>query len=273
MLSVLYEDKDILAVIKPAGIESQSARGFARDMVSEIRRYLAAPLGNPQNIHKLATKSSTRPNRAQPPYVGVIHRLDRPVSGIMVYAKNRTAAGALSTLMQQGKMEKWYKAVVCGKPVDNQGTYVDYLRQIQGENRSEIVDKSAEGSRRAELKYRVAAQTERQEEGEKIYSLVEIRLLTGRHHQIRVQFSSRGIPLYGDEKYGTVALCAGSEKTSVLPHPFPPHKPTPLALCAFRLVFPHPVTGKRLEFQMEPSGGAFDWFKTAESESLGTETV
>lgn len=117
MLSVLYEDKDILAVIKPAGIESQSARGFARDMVSEIRRYLAAPLGNPQNIHKLATKSSTRPNRAQPPYVGVIHRLDRPVPGIMVYAKNRTAAGALSTLMQQGKMEngirQWY-VETCG---------------------------------------------------------------------------------------------------------------------------------------------------------------
>lgn len=273
MLSVLYEDKDILAVIKPAGIEAQSARGFARDMVSEIRRYLAAPPGNPQNIHKLATKPSTRPNHTQPPYVGVIHRLDRPVSGIMVYAKNRTAAGALSTLMQQGKMEKWYRAVVCGRPVDNQGTYVDYLRQIQGENRSEIVDKSAEGSRRAELKYRVAAHTEREEDGKKIYSLVEIRLLTGRHHQIRVQFSSRGTPLYGDEKYGTGSLCASSEKTSVRPHPFPPQKPVPLALCAFRLAFPHPVTGKRLEFQMEPSGGAFDWFKTAESESLGTKPV
>lgn len=273
MLSVLYEDSDILVAVKPAGVESQSARGFAKDMVSEIRRYLTIQARNPQNIHKLTTLSSKGQGKNQPPYVGVIHRLDRPVSGIMVYARNQKAAASLSSLMQQGKMEKWYKAVVCGKPVDNQGTYVDYLRQIQGENRSEIVDKSAEGSRRAELKYRVAAQTERQEEGEKIYSLVEIRLLTGRHHQIRVQFSSRGIPLYGDEKYGTVSLCAGSEKTSVLPHPFPPHKPTPLALCAFRLVFPHPVTGKRLEFQMEPSGGAFDWFKTAESESLGTETV
>ena len=247
MLSVLYEDKDILAVIKPAGIESQSARGFARDMVSEIRRYLAAPLGNPQNIHKLATKSSTRPNRAQPPYVGVIHRLDRPVPGIMVYAKNRTAAGALSTLMQQGKMEKWYKAVVCGKPVDNQGTYVDYLRQIQGENRSEIVDKSAEGSRRAELKYRVAAQTERQEEGEKIYSLVEIRLLTGRHHQIRVQFSGHGTPLLGDLKYNPAGPKVAGQRN--------------VALCAWKLAFTHPGNKKKMEFTVKPQGTIFNKFK------------
>ena len=247
MLSVLYEDSDILVAVKPAGVESQSARGFAKDMVSEIRRYLTIQARNPQNIHKLTTLSSKGQGKNQPPYVGVIHRLDRPVSGIMVYARNQKAAASLSSLMQQGKMEKWYKAVVCGKPVDNHGVYVDYLRQNQGENRSEIVDKSAAGSKRAELSYTAEASTERCDAGEsREYSLVRIRLITGRHHQIRVQFSGHGTPLYGDDKYG--------EKTA-------PGQPDLLALCAFRLSFPHPVTGKWMEFEMEPSGGAFEWFK------------
>ena len=203
MLNVLYEDRDLIVVWKPVGLESQSSRGFGADMVSEIRRH----------IHKFSPKSGE-------PYVGVIHRLDRPVSGIMVYARNQKAAASLSSLMQQGKMEKWYKAVVCGKPVDNHGVYVDYLRQNQGENRSEIVDKSAAGSKRAELSYTAEASTERCDAGEsREYSLVRIRLLTGRHHQIRVQFSGHGTPLYGDDKYG--------EKTA-------PGQPDLLALCAFR---------------------------------------
>lgn len=107
------------------------SQGFAKDMVSEIRRYLTIQARNPQNIHKLTTLSSKGQGKNQPPYVGVIHRLDRPVSGIMVYARNQKAAASLSSLMQQGKMEKWYKAVVCGKPVDNHSVYVDYLRQNQ----------------------------------------------------------------------------------------------------------------------------------------------
>lgn len=251
MLSVLYEDPDILVAVKPAGVESQSARGFSRDMVSEIRRYLAIRARNPQNIHKLTTLSSKGQGKKQPPYVGVIHRLDRPVSGIMVYARNQKAAGALSSLMQQGKMEKWYKAVICGKPVDKQGVYVDYLRKNQGENLSEIVDKSVPGSKRAELSYTVEASAEHSgENGIQEYSLVRIRLVTGRHHQIRVQFSGHGTPLYGDDRYG--------EKTA-------PGQPAALALCAFRLSFPHPVTGKRMEFEMEPPGGAFEWFKENQS--------
>lgn len=108
MLSVLYEDSDILVAVKPAGVESQSARGFAKDMVSEIRRYLTIQARNPQNIHKLTTLSSKGQGKNQPPYVGVIHRLDRPVSGIMVYARNQKAAASLSSLMQQ---EKWKNGI------------------------------------------------------------------------------------------------------------------------------------------------------------------
>ena len=94
MLSILYEDNHIIVVIKPAGLESQSGKSFAPDMVSEIRKHLAS---HPQDIHKLTKETSTASKYPQPPYVGVIHRLDRPVSGIMVYAKNPKAAASLRT--------------------------------------------------------------------------------------------------------------------------------------------------------------------------------
>ena len=144
MLSILYEDNHIIVVIKPDGLESQSGKSFAPDMVSEIRKHLAS---HPQDIHKLTKETSTASKYPQPPYVGVIHRLDRPVSGIMVYAKNPKAAASLSTSLQQGKIEKWYQAVICGKPVDNNGTYVDYLKQDKKNNCSRIVDKSDPESR------------------------------------------------------------------------------------------------------------------------------
>ena len=147
MLSILYEDNDIIVVIKPAGLESQSGKSFAPDMVSEIRKHLAS---HPQDIHKLTKETSTASKYPQPPYVGVIHRLDRPVSGIMVYAKNPKAAASLSTSLQQGKIEKWYQAVICGKTVDNNGTYVDYLKQDKKNNCSRIVDKSDPDGKRAE---------------------------------------------------------------------------------------------------------------------------
>ena len=126
MLSILYEDNHIIVVIKPDGLESQSGKSFAPDMVSEIRKHLTS---HPQDIHKLTKETSTASKYPQPPYVGVIHRLDRPVSGIMVYAKNPKAAASLSTSLQQGKIEKWYQAVICGKPVDNNGIILSRTRK------------------------------------------------------------------------------------------------------------------------------------------------
>ena len=200
MLSILYEDNHIIVVIKPDGLESQSGKSFAPDMVSEIRKHLAS---HPQDIHKLTKETSTASKYPQPPYVGVIHRLDRPVSGIMVYAKNPKAAASLSTSLQQGKIEKWYQAVICGKPVDNVGKYVDYLLKDGKTNTSRIVDKSAAGAKRAELEYQIL---EEKEQGDgAVRSLVEIHLHTGRHHQIRVQFAAHGTPLVGDTKYGAPA--------------------------------------------------------------------
>lgn len=245
MLSVLYEDKNILVVKKPVGIESQSSRGFAPDMVSEIRRYLSQKA----DIQKLPTG---------PPYVGVVHRLDKPVGGVMVYGKNQTSASFLSAALQEGKVKKFYLAVVCGKPVENQGTYVDYLCQDRKNNTSCIVDKSAQGSKKGALKYRVLEVIHREEPDDKIYSLIDIELLTGRHHQIRVQFAGHGTPLYGDSRYGTQISTEGDKKRASGGLLSPGH--SSLALWAYSLVFPHPVTGKPCSFELKPSGEAFDWF-------------
>ena len=252
MVPILYEDKDILVVRKPAGLESQVSRGFAPDMVSEIRRYLH----NPQDIHSRPQGTST----VQPPYVGVIHRLDKPVEGIMVYGLNQKSAASLSAALQAGKMEKTYLAVVCGKPVDKQGTYVDYLRHYRENNTSRIVDKSDGNSKKAVLNYRVLEVINNPGNQEQMLSLIDIELLTGRHHQIRVQFAGHGTPLYGDERYGIHI----STKVDIKEKPsgrISGQSPA-LALCAYRLAFPHPAAGERMCFEIKPSGGAFDLFSS-----------
>ena len=226
MLKVLYEDQEIIVVVKPAGVESQAAKKFAPDMLSEIKKHIV--------INKLCTPGKE-------PYVAVIHRLDKPVSGVMVYAKTKKAAAALSEQVQNRKMDKFYEAVVCGKPVNNVDNFVDYLKKSVDGNYSQIVDKGENESKRAELSYELLKTVET-ENGE--LSHVRIHLLTGRHHQIRVQFSGHDLPLYGDGRYNPMFV----------------GKREPLALCAVSLAFDHPTTGKRMEFSMKPSGGAFRLF-------------
>lgn len=180
MLEILYEDKEIIVVKKPVGMESQASSSFAPDMVSEIKKY----------IHNLSTKSGE-------PYVGVIHRLDKPVGGVMVYAKTPKAAAALSTQIQAHRMRKLYKAVACGRIVDNVDNFVDYMLKDRKSNLSKIVEKGIIGAKRAELRYRVVDKVEKPEP----LVLVEVELFTGRHHQIRVQFAAHGLPLWGDSRY------------------------------------------------------------------------
>ena len=206
MLDILYEDKDILVVVKPAGVESQTSRRLEPDMVSEIKNYLHRKV---QETKKLSTGLSPKASTAPvDPYVGVIHRLDKPVRGVMVYAKNLKAAAHLSRQVQEGKLEKIYQALVCGKPVDNVGKYVDYLLKDGKTNTSRIVDKSVAGAKRAELEYQILEKKE-QEDGT-VRSLVEIHLHTGRHHQIRVQFAAHGTPLMGDTKWRTSGCFRGT---------------------------------------------------------------
>ncbi len=233
-LEVFYEDRDIIVVKKPAGVESQARHSLEPDMVSEIRCHIRETAGS-----------------GAEPYVGVVHRLDKPVAGLMVYAKTGKAAAALSTQIRENRMKKTYRAVVCGRCVDNVGNFVDYLLKDPKENRSVIVDKGRDGAKRAELKYHVLGVREVSEAGP--LTSVEIELLTGRHHQIRVQFAGHGLPLWGDARYGT------AERLSDPVSPFSRR----LALCACGLTFAHPVSGRPLSFSMEPDAPIFRIFEDA----------
>lgn len=240
MLNLLYEDREIIVVEKPAGVESQASRGFAPDMVSQLQTYLYTKLST--DWGKASTKPRKKSAKPAVPYLGVIHRLDKPVSGVMVYAKTQNAAANLSSQVREGKMDKYYYAVVCGKPVDNVGNFVDYLQKDGKGNYSRIVDKSAPGAKRVELDYEVIEHRTMERE----LSLVRIHLLTGRHHQIRVQFAGHGYPLWGDNRYHP-DFAGGKRRGSI-------------ALCAAELSFTHPSTGEWKTFTIKPQGGAFAWF-------------
>jgi 23S rRNA pseudouridine1911/1915/1917 synthase len=227
MLDILYEDDYILVCVKPVGIESQSSRSFEPDMVSQIKNYLSG-------IYTCG----------KPPYVGVIHRLDKPVGGIMVYAKNPFAAVELSKELQAHKIRKKYYAVLCGKPVDNVGKLVDYLWKDGKTNTSKVVTASHEGAKRAELNYRLIAVKQE----DQLLSLVEVELITGRHHQIRVQFSHLGFPLWGDNRYRPEVIQGNH------------HGRDTIGLYAYELKFQHPKTKKELLFQKNPTEGVFQRF-------------
>ncbi|NBH73475.1 RluA family pseudouridine synthase [Clostridiaceae bacterium] len=228
MLQILYEDENVIVVWKPDGVESQSSRGLGMDMVSLIKTH----------IHNSSPGSGE-------PYVGVIHRLDKPVSGILVYAKDKKSAASLSRQVCGDGMEKKYLAVFCGQVDKNVDKFVDYLLKEEKNNISRIVDKGITGAKRAELSYRVWQSRERDPYGR--LTLAEVTLLTGRHHQIRVQMAGHGLPLFGDRKYnpGFAAMQKGGEK---------------LALSAYRLSFLHPATGERLTFRRMPGGEVFEGF-------------
>lgn len=227
---ILYEDNDVIICHKPAGIATQTARVGQADMVSEISNYL-------KTIH---------PEWKEAPYVGVVHRLDQPVEGILVFAKNKAAAADLSRQAAGSGMKKEYLAVVCGEHLKRTGELKDYLLKDGKTNTSRIVPSEVKGAKEARLSYEVLS------EGLSGTALVRIRLDTGRHHQIRVQMTNAGMPLLGDRKYaGEAALqiAAGLGVREV-------------ALCAYRLTFTHPKTGKRLTFEIKPEGAVFqNWIE------------
>ena len=225
-INILYEDEEILVAEKPVGMESQSARSFEPDMVSEIKKH----------INKVSPKSGE-------PYVGVIHRLDKPVGGIMVYAKTKNSAESLSKQVSGHRMEKIYYAVVCGKPVENSGTYVDYLWKDGKNNCSKIVEKGIKSAKPAELDYWFV--DSKILDGKEV-SLLKIKLKTGRHHQIRVQMAGHGTPLWGDRKYNPEFQNHVTKGN--------------VALFASGLSFLHPKTKKKMTFSIKPKEGLFELF-------------
>ncbi|WP_432627051.1 RluA family pseudouridine synthase [Brotaphodocola sp.] len=244
MLQVIFEDKHILVVWKPVGIESQSSRGFGADMVSEVRKH----------IYKTSKKQ-------EEPYVGVIHRLDKPVSGVMVYAKDKKTAAALSLQITEGKVHKKYLAVLCGKPESNEETFVDYLKKDSEGNVSGIVEKQVDGAKRAELICRVAGFREDPEWGE--LTLAEIELKTGRHHQIRVQMAGHGLPLWGDGKYNPRFGGSAMQAAQAAPSAQPARRTAQpqIALSSFSLSFIHPAIGRRVSFERLPDAEIFRNFE------------
>ena len=181
MLNIIHETKDIIIVNKPAGQLSQGAKGFDLDLVSEVMTYNAS--------------------QGKPAYAAIINRLDRPVSGLLLIAKNKSAAAKYSTLMQkEGGFNKQYEALICGKLSELKGTFVDYLKKDGRTNTSAIVPADAAANDKeaklSKLEYEVISYDE-----VKDITHVRIHLITGRHHQIRVQFASRGHALVGDYKY------------------------------------------------------------------------
>lgn len=222
---ILYEDNDVIVCHKPAGIATQTARVGQADMVSEIANYL----------------KMSHPDLKTLPYVGVVHRLDQPVEGILVFAKNKAAAADLSRQAAGDGMKKEYLAVICGDNLLRAGELTDYLLKDGKTNTSRIVPSEVKGAKEAKLSYEVLS------EGLSGTALVRVRLYTGRHHQIRVQMANAGMPLLGDRKYGGEAAALLSSQLGM----------REIALCAYRLAFAHPRTGERMRFEIEPEGSAF----------------
>ncbi len=236
---IIYEDGELLVVWKPAGLATQTAKTEQADVVSELKNYLAR----------------TAPGKGAP-YLGIIHRLDQPVEGMLVFAKKRSAAAALTAQLggqgNAGLMNKQYYAVLCGKPASEEGELVDYLRKGT-DGRAQIAGKGPGRPKEtawkpAILSYRVL-QTVGASSGDEL-SLADIRIGTGRFHQIRAQMANAGVPLLGDAKYGDERTGAAAQRLGV----------RTVALCAYRLELVHPVSGKRLHFEKMPQTRGFSFF-------------
>ena len=225
--NILYEDKEILVCRKTAGMPVQAAKIGTMDMESALKNYL---------VKKTPGKI---------PYLGVVHRLDQPVEGILVFGKTPEAAKSLSAQITAGKMEKIYLSVTYGKQAEagkKEKVLEDYLKKDGKSNTSSVVNAHTPGAKKARLSYEVLGEAVDAISGKKKW-LLRIHLDTGRHHQIRVQMAHAGMPLAGDRKYGAgtnVTIGAGS-----------------LALCAASLTFFHPVTGKVMKFVTKPEGTEF----------------
>ncbi|MBQ7065420.1 MAG: RluA family pseudouridine synthase [Lachnospiraceae bacterium] len=231
---IIFEDNHILVVYKPEGMAVETAKITEVDLMSYLKKYLGK----------------------EQPYLSMIHRLDQPVEGLLVFAKTPFAAKELSRQVQNNLMKKTYLAAVSiGEPdsyVINQKvkdkknqkkTLEDYLFKDGRTNTSKVVSKETKGAKKAVLHYELAEAN--YQEG---IAIAEIELVTGRHHQIRVQMSHAGMPLLGDVKYGNES----SKEKSTL------HQIKQTALCAYKLEFTHPKTGKTLSFSIEPKKKIFN---------------
>lgn len=211
-LKVIYEDNHMIVVEKPVNIPSQGDKTGDIDLLTIVKEYIKEKYKKPGNV-----------------YLGLVHRLDRPVGGVMVFAKTSKAAGRLSNQVREKQFQKTYLTIVNGKMEEKQATLEDFLLKDEKNNKSKVVPEGTKNSKLAILDYEVLKYDE-----ELNLSVLKIHLHTGRHHQIRVQLSSRNHSIYGDQKYGG----RGHGKQ--------------LTLWAYELQLFHPITNEKMTFRSMP---------------------
>lgn len=217
-LTILHEDNHIIVVLKPQGVPTCGDESGDDSLLEQVRRYIKETYNKPGNV-----------------YVGLVHRLDRPTGGVMVFAKTSKAASRLAEQMRSGDFEKRYLAVLAGVPKEPQAKLVNYLKKNAVNNMVYLCPPTTDGAKMASLEYAV-----KEEKGG--CALVEVKLHTGRTHQIRVQMAGIGAPVYGDMRYGGESAKKGN-----------------LALWAYSLTFTHPVTKERLRFMAGPPEDGSPW--------------
>lgn len=215
---ILFEDNHLLVVLKPQNIACCPDDSMDENLFDMAKEYIRTAYNKPGNV-----------------FLGLVHRLDRPTGGVMVYAKTSKAASRLSTQLREGEFSKRYLAVLVGAPTPESGTLTGWLKKNSVNNMVYLCPQGTDGAKFASLEYRVIAE-------EKGLALTEINLHTGRSHQIRVQTAGIGHPVYGDMRYGGDKAQKGK-----------------LALFAYSLSFKHPVTGERMRFLAEPPEGEIPW--------------
>ena len=219
-LIILHEDNHVIVVLKPQNVPCCPDESADDNLLDCVKRYIKKKYDKAGNA-----------------FVGLVHRLDRPTGGVMVFAKTSKAASRLSEQIKNGGFEKRYLAVLCGCPSKKKATLENYLRKNSVNNTVYVCTQTEEGAKFASLDYEIKNESSG-------LSLAEINLHTGRTHQIRVQFSSINCPVYGDMRYGGEKAVKGR-----------------LALWAFSLRFTHPVTGEKLRFMAEPPEDISPWNK------------
>lgn len=217
---VLYEDNHVIVVLKPQNLASCPDETGDENMLDLVKDYVKRKYNKPGNV-----------------FIGLVHRLDRPTGGVMVFARTSKAAARLTEQMQTGDFEKKYLAVLIGSPNAESGTLTHYLKKNTVNNMVYLCPQGTDGAKLASLDYRIAAKTE-------TLALAEIKLHTGRSHQIRVQMAGVSHPVFGDMRYGGERAQKGK-----------------LALWAYSLSFTHPVTHERMRFVCEPPKKETPWNK------------
>ena len=215
---ILFEDNHILVVLKEQNLASCPDESGDENLLDLLKDYLKRTYDKPGNV-----------------YLGLVHRLDRPTGGVMVFAKTSKAAGRLSEQMKTGDFEKRYLTVLNGAPNPESGKLVNYLKKNTINNMVYLSTEGTDGAKYAALDYRVL-------EKRGGLALTEVKLHTGRSHQIRVQFAGIAHPVYGDMRYGGEFAIKGR-----------------LALWAYSLAFTHPVTKERMRFLSEPPVDETPW--------------